>query len=370
MTALAQKHQAINLGQGFPDFDGPDWIKKLASEAIQNGHNQYAHTHGVVALRDALSALYRQRYQLHYDATSDITVTAGATEAIFCTILAICNPGDEVVVFEPFYDSYIAAIELAGAIIRPVTLEIERGFSFDPAKLAQAVGPRTKLIIVNTPHNPTGRVFSIDELNQVAAVALKHDCFILSDEVYEYLIYPGQKHIPIATLPQMQDRTITISSSGKTFGLTGWKIGWTCAPKTVSNAIRMVHQFTTFCVATPLQVAMAKALTEISHYLPSFQKEYLAKRDYFVQSLQSMGLKPYIPQGTYFVLLPIEELTKKDDINFCMELIENDKVAAIPPSAFYMSSNEGKRIIRFCFAKKQETLDAAIGNLKKRFKVY
>ncbi len=367
MTKLAIDHQAINLSQGFPDFDGPKWVIDLAKNAMEQGNlentvgkNQYAPSLGILPLREAISNNYERFYGLNYDPSTEIVVTNGATEAIFCTCMALLNPGDEVIVFEPFYDSYLASLQMAGAKIVPVTLKAP-SFSFSVEELKLAVNSKTKMIILNNPHNPTGKVFSPKEIKTIAELAVKFDFYILSDEVYEFLTY-DVNHTPTASFSELYNRTITISSTGKTFGLTGWKIGWAMGPKEVIKAIHLVHQFTTFSVAHPLQVAMAQALKQMDNYLVEFKKEYRKKRDYLVSGLQAAGFNVLNPNGTYFIMAILNE--NENDIEFCRKLILTKKVAAIPTSAFYLKSNEGNKMIRFCFAKKEETLRAAIAQLK------
>lgn len=363
MSAKAAQNQAINLSQGFPDFDGPDFLKESAADFIRQGHNQYAPFAGVKILRDSISTTYKSFYSLDYKSETEITVTSGATEAIFAAIQALVNPGDEVVVFEPVYDSYVSSIQLAGGIPVPVTLKGEN-FSFDEEELQEAIGHQTKLIILNSPHNPSGKVFTSGEMDAIARAAIKRDCFVLSDEVYEHLVFDGGKHIPMATLPGMKERTVTISSAGKTFGLTGWKIGWCCAPEDISDRIRKVHQYITFSVATPLQLAVAKGLDELDSYLPVFRRVYQEKRDMFCEGLKELGYSFPKPTGTYFIMWPISQKTDLDDIEFCEKLIMEKKVATIPPSAFYLKSEEGKKYLRVCFAKEETTLKAALKNLK------
>jgi aspartate/methionine/tyrosine aminotransferase len=366
MTKLAIDHQAINLSQGFPDFDGPQWVIELAKKAMDQGNrensvgkNQYAPSLGILPLRVAISQNYSRFYGLDYDPSSEIVITNGATEAIFCTCMALINPGDEVVVFEPFYDSYLASLQMAGAKIVPVTLKAP-DFSFDLEELKSAINAKTKMVILNNPHNPTGKVFSPFEIKMLADLSIEFDFYILSDEVYEFLTY-DQCHTPTASFSKLYDRTITISSTGKTFGLTGWKIGWACGPKEIIKAIHNVHQFTTFSVSHPLQVAMAEALGNMDDYLSLFKKDYRIKRDILVLGLQKAGYNVVNPSGTYFAMAILPEGVT--DIDYCRKLILEKKVAAIPTSAFYIKSDEGTRMIRFCFAKKQETLKAAITQL-------
>ncbi|MDD4973773.1 MAG: aminotransferase class I/II-fold pyridoxal phosphate-dependent enzyme [Bacteriovorax sp.] len=366
MTKLAIDHEAINLSQGFPDFDGPQWIIDLAKNAMDQGNklgyvgkNQYAPSSGILPLREAISKNYKRFYNLDFDPASEIVVTNGATEAIFCACMALINPGDEVIVFEPFYDSYLASLQMAGARVVPVTLKAPN-FSFDSEELIAAINPKTKMVILNNPHNPTGKIFSSEEIKSIAELARKFDFYILSDEVYEFLTYETS-HTPTACFEDLANRTITISSTGKTFGLTGWKIGWACGPKEIIKAIHNVHQFTTFCVAHPLQVAMAEALNNMDQYLIEFKADYLKKRNTLVKGLKECGFNILNPQGTYFAMALLPE--GENDVDYCKRLIVEKKVATIPTSAFYLKSNEGSKMIRFCFAKKDETLKNAIKNL-------
>lgn len=356
MSRLAHSKNAINLGQGFPDFDGPEWIRKIASKSFDD-KNQYAPSMGIKPIRESIKKYYKDFYNIELDSDKQITITNGATEGIFCSALALINPGDEVIVLEPFYDSYIAAIELAGGIPVPVTLHAPE-FNFDINELKNAFSKKTKMIFFNSPHNPTGKVFSLEEMTELSRLVIENDAYLISDEVYEFLTFEGHKHIPISTLPGMAQRTITISSAGKTFGLTGWKIGWVTASQELSHAIRMVHQFNTFSVCTPLQFAVAEALDKLDSYIPQFKKQYSELKNLFIDGLKDAGYSPISPAGTYFTLVPTKE--GLDDISYCKELIEKIGVASIPLSPFYLKSEEGKNYIRFCFAKKEETLKAAL----------
>lgn len=360
MTKLAIQNSAINLSQGFPDFDGPRWLVNLASKAMEDGKNQYAPSPGILPLRTAIAANYKKYYGLNYDPNSEVLVTCGATEAIFCTAMAVLNPGDEVIILEPFYDSYLASLQMVNARVVPVTLHAPE-FSLNFDELKAAITSKTKMLILNNPHNPTGKMFSAEEIEQIAALAVKNDFYILSDEVYEFLTFE-KAHIPTACYENLRERTITISSTGKTFGLTGWKIGWCCAPAEIIKAIHNVHQFTTFCVAHPFQVAMAEALANMDEYLTEFKRDYRIKRDLLVNGLKESGFNVLSPAGTYFAIALLPE--GENDVDFCQKLIVEKKVATIPTSAFYMKSDEGKRMIRFCFAKTEETLNAALKNLK------
>lgn len=362
MSRLAREHQAVNLGQGFPDFDGPEWIKKIAQDKIQQGHGQYAPFMGSASLRDAVSSYYQRFYKLSYHPETEISITVGATEGLFSTILGTVDSGDEVIVLEPFYDSYVASIEMAGGKAVPVTMHAPN-FSVVRSELEAAITSKTKLLVVNNPHNPSGKVWEQDELRMIAEVAVKHDLLVISDEVYEFLLFDGAKHFPLAQFPGMWERTFTISSAGKTFGLTGWKTGWVCAPAALTKAVRLVHQYVTFSVATPQQEAVAEGLARLETYVPEFQAQYKAKRDFFYAGLTRLGFQFANPRGTYFMMVPIAEKTKKSDVDFAMELVQERKVAVVPPSAFYLKSNEGQQYLRFCFAKKEETLSAALKNL-------
>jgi N-succinyldiaminopimelate aminotransferase len=363
ISKLAREHNAVNLGQGFPDFDGPEWLKDIAYKKMQEGHNQYAPFPGTVLLRQEIANFYKMVYSLNYNPDSQITVTGGATEAIYVVITALINPGDEVIVLEPFYDSYVASIKMAGGIPVPVTMHTP-DFTVDRQELEKAITPRTKLLILNNPHNPTGKVWSKEELLEVGSLTQKHDLYLMSDEVYEFLLFDGAKHIPTATLEGMFERTITVSSAGKTFGLTGWKIGWICANEKVTHACRLVHQFVTFAVSTPIQEAVADGLSQLSEYLPGFVSLYKGKRDLFYQEMKNLGFDFPIPKGTYFMMVPITSKTNLKDVDYAMKLITEYKVATVPPSAFYLKSTEGEKYLRFCFAKKDETLKQAALNLK------
>ena len=363
ISRLARENNAVNLGQGFPDFDGPNWLKDIAYKKMQEGHNQYAPFPGTANLRQEVSNYYKSFYSLNYNPETEITITVGATEAIYLVITALVNPGDEVIVLEPFYDSYVASIKMAGGIPIPVTMHAP-DFKIDQKELEAAVTPRTKLLILNNPHNPTGKVWTKEELLAVSNVAIKNDLYLLSDEVYEFLVFDGVKHLPTATLEGMMERTITVSSAGKTFGLTGWKIGWICANQKVTNACRLVHQYVTFSVSTPIQEAVAEGLKQLPEYLPGFVNLYKDKRDWFYQEMKSLGFDFKIPKGTYFMMVPITKHTNLKDVDYALELIREKKVATVPPSAFYLKSTEGENYLRFCFAKKEETLKSAIQNLK------
>ncbi|MCP4658359.1 MAG: pyridoxal phosphate-dependent aminotransferase [bacterium] len=361
MTQLAQEHQAVNLGQGFPDFDGPEFIKEAAIQAIRDGHNQYCRMTGIPELNRAIAEHQRRFYDLDYDPDAEVTVMSGATEAIFATLQAICEVGDEVVIFEPFYDSYRASIAMAGARERVVTLWAPE-FRFDPEELERAITPKTRAILLNTPHNPTGKVYSRAELEQVAELCRRHQLLAITDEVYEHLVFDGE-HLPLATLPGMRERTVTISSTGKTFSFTGWKIGYTCAPPAISAALRTVHQFVTFCNSAPFQPAMAKALSAGDEYYDQFVTDYRERRDRLCRGLAEVGFGVLPPAGTYFVLADIRPLGHDDDVAFCRMLPERVGVAAIPPTAFYNNQAAGRHLVRFAFCKTPAVLDEGIRRL-------
>jgi aspartate/methionine/tyrosine aminotransferase len=363
MSRLAREHHAVNLSQGFPDFDPPAWVRDAAKAAIDAGANQYAVSHGQPRLRQAIADHTARYYGLSYDVDREITVTSGCTEAIFDTILALVNPGDEVVAFEPAYDSYGPAVVMAGGTPRFVPLRAP-AWDFDPAELAAAITPRTRLLVLNTPHNPTGKVFTRAELEQIAQLAQAHDLIVVTDEVYEHLVFPPARHVPIATLPGMRERTIILSSAGKTFSLTGWKIGWALAPPDLSEAIRRVHQFVTFASATPFQEAVATAIETAEHtgYFSVFLADYTARRDFLYQALEAAGLHPLQPEGSFFILADIAHLGFPDDITFARTLTTEAGVACIPPSVF-SSVPRPEQLARFCFAKRPETLQAAADRL-------
>jgi N-succinyldiaminopimelate aminotransferase len=361
MTRLANEHGAVNLAQGFPDFDGPDFVKEAAVAAIRQGRGQYARMSGIPEIHAALAAKYRRDYDLDYAADTEFTVTSGATEAIFAAIQGTCEPGDEVVLFEPYYDSYRASVAMASAVPRFVTLRAP-DWNFDFGELAAAFSPKTRAILLNTPHNPTGKVFTREELEEVAALCRERDVLCITDEVYEHILYDGT-HIPMATLPGMRERTVTISSFGKTFSLTGWKIGWAAAPPALTAAVRAAHQFITFATATPLQHAAAVALSTGPEYYARLLSFYRRKRDTLVAELSRIGFVVAPPAGTYYVCADFRAFGFDDDVAFCRHLIENVRVAAIPPSVFYENTQHGKTYVRFAFCKKEETLKEALRRL-------
>ncbi len=364
MTALANEHQAVNLGQGFPDFPAPPFLKAAAIAAIEADINQYAPGNGRPALRQAIASKMAAQYGLAVDPDSEIVATNGATEALFAAILGLVDPGDEVILFEPFYDSYLPAVQIAGGRPRFYTLR-PPAWSLDREALAALFSERTKLIIINTPHNPTGKVFNEAELRLIADLCRQHDVIAVTDEVYEHIIFEGSQHICLATLPGMAERTVTISSAGKTFSVTGWKIGWAIAAPDLSRAIFRAHQFMTFCSAAPLQEGVAVALQASPDYYIEVAQMYQANRDFLAEALDGAGLTPIIPAGTYFMMVDISRLDFPDDRAFCHYLTTDIGVTAIPPSLFYHDPADGAGLARFAFCKTRETLAAAARRLKR-----
>jgi N-succinyldiaminopimelate aminotransferase len=354
MTALAQRTGAINLGQGFPDTDGPGEVIEAAVAALRGGENQYAPLGGVKTLREAIVEHQRTYYGLHPE---DVLVTFGATEAIAAALLGLLNPGDEVIVLEPYYDSYAACIAFAGARRRPVTLRPPE-FALDPDALRAAASPRARVVLLNTPHNPTGRVLSRGELEAIARVCIEHDLICVSDEVYEHLVYEGE-HIPIATLPGMADRTLTISSVGKSFSFTGWKIGWCSGPAELVAAVRGVKQYLTFAGGTPLQHAAAAALRLPPTHLRALRDELRAKRDLLCAGLTEAGLHPLVPAGTYFVNADVGT----DALAFATTLPDRCGVVAIPTSVFYDDEMAARTLVRFAFCKREDVIAEAARRL-------
>jgi len=364
MTQLANLHQAINLGQGFPDFNADENLKKAAQTAIMDNFNQYAPGLGFMPLRTAVADFYKRRGEGTIDPEKEILITSGATEAIFATIMALINPGDEVILFEPYYDSYRPAVEMAGGC--PVFYRLESpDWALDPDQLERMISPKTRLIMLNTPHNPTGKVFCPVELAAIAKLCIRHNLLIMSDEVYEGIVFPPAVHHSIAFLPGMWERTITISSLGKSFSVTGWKVGWVIADNPLRDAVFKTHQFITFCAATPLQVAAVTALGAAEDQFKQLSENYRAKRDILCQALREVGLDPLIPQGTYFVMCRFDGFSTRNDVEFCRFLTEKIGVTAIPPGAFYDDPKAGHGHLRFAFCKKEKTLQEAITRLRK-----
>jgi N-succinyldiaminopimelate aminotransferase len=355
MSARALQTGAINLGQGFPDTDGPPEVIEAAVAALRGAHNQYAPLPGVPSLREAVLEHQRKYYGLEPE---DLLVTFGATEAIAASLLGLCDPGDEVVVLEPYYDSYAACIEFAGARRRPVTLT-PPDFALREEALRAAVGPRARVLLLNSPHNPTGRVLTEDEIRLVAAVCNEHDLICISDEVYEHLVFDDARHIPPATLPGMAERTLTISSVGKTFSFTGWKIGWCSGPAELVAATRAIKQYLTFAGGTPLQHASAAALSLPANVIETLRDDLQQRRDQLCAGLDASGLRPLVPAGTYFVNADVGE----DAIEFCASLPERCGVVAIPMAAFYDDKDAAATFVRFAFCKRGEVIAEAARRL-------
>ena len=357
MSALAERTGAINLGQGFPDEDGPPAVLEAADAAMRAGHNQYAPLPGVPALREAIAAHQARFYGLEVDPEAGVQVTFGATEAIAAALLGLLEEGDEVAVFEPLYDSYAACIAVAGARRRAITLR-PPGWAVDPDALAAAIGPRTRLLLLNSPHNPTGKVFSRAELGLVAAVCRERDLVAVTDEVYEHLVFDGE-HVPLATLPGMAERTLTISSLGKTFSVTGWKVGWASGPPALVAGVRAAKQYLTFAGGTPFQHAGAAALALGDGYYAELAGELRMKRDRLCAGLEAAGLEPLRPAGTYFVNARVDG----DGAEFCRELPARAGVVAIPTAVFYDDPDAGRSLVRFAFCKRHEVIDEAAARL-------
>jgi aminotransferase len=363
MTRLAMMHGAMNLAQGYPDFPAPEFIKRAAVDAINADINQYAITWGSARLRQAIAAKTKRFYGLDFDPDREITVTCGATEAMMATLLAVVSPGDEVIVFEPFYENYVPDAAMSGAKLVFVTLRGE-GFTFDPAQLRAAFSPRTRAIIVNTPNNPSGKVFTRAELDQVAALCEEFDCLCITDEIYEHIIYDGRQHIPMATLPGMYDRTVTISGLSKTFSVTGWRLGYILAQPELSAAIRKVHDFLTVGAPAPLQEAGAIAIEQSDGYYPELRGMYEGKRALLLQALREAGFRCHSPQGAYYIMADFSDLGfNGDDTDFAHHLIEKVGVAPVPGSSFYRHHDEGVSFVRFTFSKSEETLHEAARRL-------
>jgi aminotransferase len=358
MTRLAQLHGAVNLSQGFPDFAAPEEVKEAARRAVSSDINQYAITWGARVLRDAIAAKFEALYGVPVDPEREITVTCGSTEAIVASLLAVLDPGDEAVVFEPFYENYGPDAILSGAVPRFVKLR-PPDWSFDPDELARAFGPRTRAIVINTPHNPTGKVFTRAELEMIAELCRRHDAVALTDEIYEHILYDGARHVPIATLPGMKDRTITINGMSKTYAVTGWRVGWAIAPAALTNAIRKVHDFLTVGAAAPLQEAGAVALRLPDRYYKELADGYDRRRKRMLELLDKAGFRTYRPSGAYYVMTDITALGWDDDVAFSRHMVEEIRVAVVPGSSFYSDPRDGRRQVRFAFCKKDETLDEA-----------
>ena len=366
MTVAANRFGAVNLAQGFPNFDGPEEIKAAAIEAIRGNFNQYAPSIGIPRLRTLLAHRMLKTSGLSYDPETEITVYAGATEALFCVFQAFLSPGDEVIAFAPFFDCYPAGAFSSGAKLVEVQLK-SPDWTFNLEDLEAAVSPQTKMILVNTPHNPTGRVFTKDEMTLIADFAKRHDLLVVTDEVYEELIYDDLPFTRMTTLDGMRERTVIISSTAKTFSLTGWKVGFTYAPPHLTRELRGIHQFTVFCGATPLQAGICAALELSDKYYADLRREYTSRRDHLCDGLKRLGFRFLRPQGTYFVVADYSHLSNKPDTEFALWLAEHKKVAVIPTSTFYEKPDvvaARQSYVRFAFCKDIETLELALKNLR------
>jgi aspartate/methionine/tyrosine aminotransferase len=358
MTRLANLHGAVNLSQGFPDFPAPAEVKDAACRAIEADVNQYAVTWGARSLRQAIASKFTALYGVPVDPEREVTVTCGSTEAMIAALLAVLDPGDEVVIFEPFYENYGPDAILSGAVPRFVTLR-PPDWSFDPEELAKAFNDRTRAIVLNTPNNPTGKVFTRAELETITALCLKYDVLAITDEIYEHILYDGAVHVPMAALPGMAERTITINGMSKTYSVTGWRVGWAIAPPALTGAIRKVHDFLTVGAAAPLQEAGALALALPASYYEDMAAGYARRRDRLLAIVEGAGFRTYRPAGAYYVMTEIGDLGWDDDVAFAKHLVENIGVAVVPGSSFYQEPAHGRRQVRFAFCKKEETFAEA-----------
>jgi N-succinyldiaminopimelate aminotransferase len=362
MSARAVATGAVNLGQGFPDVDGPAAVAEAAATAIRTGKgNQYPPGPGIPELRAAVARHQRRFYGLAYDPDTEVLITAGATEAIAAALLAVLEPGDEVIAFEPYYDSYVANIAMAGATRVPLTLR-PPGFRPDLAELESLITARTRLMLLNSPHNPTGMVLTRQETEAIADMARRHDLLVVTDEVYEHLTY-DREHIPFATLDGMRERTVSVSSAGKAFRFTGWKVGWVTGTPEIVNAVRTTKQFLTFVASGPFQYAIAEALTLPDEYFATLAGELRHKRDLMARGLRDIGFEVYLPDGTYFITTDIARLGEKDAVEFCLSLPERAGVVAIPNAVFYDDKQAGRTQVRFAFCKREEILEEALSRL-------
>ena len=365
MSALALSTGSVNLGQGFPDVDGPPSVIARAVAALEGGENQYAPGLGVPALRQAIARHQQRHYGLELDPDGQVVVTTGCTEGIAAALLGLVDPGDEVVVLEPYYDSYVAMIQMAGGVRRPVTLRAP-DYRLDPDELRAAVTPRTRLMLVNTPHNPTGTVLTPEELGAIAAVAVEHDLVVVTDEVYEHLTFTGHRHVPLATLPGMFERTLTLSSAGKSWSFTGWKVGWATGPAELVAAVLAAKQWLTFTSGAPLQPAIAHALDEEPDFPIRLNAQLERRRDLLCAGLTEAGLDVRVPEGTYFATADVSGLGWKDGLSFCLALPERAGVVAIPSQVFYDdpdSPGAGRHLVRWAFCKEPEMIEEGLRRL-------
>ncbi len=364
MTRLAAQHNAVNLAQGFPDFPSPQILKDAAQKAIEDNVNQYAITWGSKPFRHAIAAKYKRVYGLEIDPEREITVCCGSTEGMMASLMAVLNPGDEVVIFEPHYENYGPDTLLSGADRKFVNLYAP-DWHFDPDELRRAFSKNTKAIILCSPNNPTGHVFTREQLEYIAQLCQEFDCLAITDEIYEHILYDGTEHIPIMTLPGMRERTILVNSMSKTYAVTGWRIGWVIAAPDLSDSIRKVHDFLTVGAAAPLQEAGTVAMNLPDEYYTHLAHDYRERRDTMLNVLEKAGFKPFRPQGAYYIMTDISGFGYPDDMAFTRHLIEDVGIAAVPGSSFFENPAEGAQLIRFCFCKKYETLQAAQEKLMK-----
>jgi N-succinyldiaminopimelate aminotransferase len=361
-NALARRYGAVNLGSGTPDLPVPDFLRAAVAEAMAVGHNRYAPVQGEAVLRAAVAAHAARFYGQEVDPATEVSVTSGVTEALHAAAFSFVDPGDEVIVFEPCYDSYVPCVRMAGGVPVAVTLRAP-AFRFDPDELRAAFSPRTKALILNTPHNPTGTVFSKDELTLIAELCREHDVLAITDEVYEHVVFDGGTHVRLATLPGMWERTLTLGGAGKTFSCTGWRIGWAIGPAPLQDAQCRLRQFTVFASATPFQFAVAEGLGAPDTYFRKLAADYQARRDFLFDALAACGLRPTRPAGSFFILTDVSSFGIADGRGFCNDLARNHGVVPVPTDTFYLNQHHGERIVRFTFCLRRETLEAAAERL-------
>jgi aspartate/methionine/tyrosine aminotransferase len=364
MTRLSLQHGAVNLAQGFPDFCAPAELKLAAQRAIADDINQYSITWGAKSFRDAICDYYRHFYKLEIDPEREVTVCCGSTEGMVASLLALLNPGDEVVLFEPFYENYWPDSQLSGAVCRYVGLR-PPDWTFEPEELRAAFTKRTRAMILNSPNNPTGRVFSRQELILIGQLCEEYDALLITDEIYEHIVFDGERHVPPLTLPGLRDRSVLVNSLSKTYSVTGWRVGWVIAPPDLTDSIRKVHDFLTVGAATPLQVAGVTALRFPDTYYAELARNYETKRDLLLSILTKAGFACYVPKGAYYIMCDISAYGFGDDVAFCQHLVEDIGVGAVPGSSFFSNPADSAHLIRFCFAKKAETLEAAAERLER-----
>lgn len=367
MTALANKHGAVNLSQGFPDFDGPEEVRAKAAEAIMRGPNQYTFSEGIPQMRQAVADKMKRFYGVEIDPKEEVTVTSGATEGFCATLFGIIEPGDEVILLDPCYDSYAPLAAVARATIRYVAIK-GPDFQLPEKELAEAFSDRTKAIVINNPQNPCAKVFTRDELAFIGSLCREYDAYAIADEVYEHMVYDGRKHVTLLSLPEIRDRAFVISSTAKTFSMTGWKQGYVVAAPELSRAVRMSHQFIVFCGQSALQEAMAFAINSPDEYYVDLHSNYTRWRNLLCDGLKEVGFGVYMPEGTYYALADITPLGFDDDFDFCRMLPKEAGVAAIPCSYFYKDRRYGRELVRFCFCKRDETLEEGIERLRRWLK--